>query len=333
MSESGLNFPSSASPLFISGMWRSGSSLLYALLNKHPRVGLMYEADMALMRQAFYIPGNSRWAERWEAWNGAVSRHGLDVQKLQEAGHGFRESFELAHRHFAARKGADIWGDKSPDIYDRLVGLARQFPQARFIIVWRSPQATVSSMEAAARKGARFFQKPGMALRGLAGNLELRQQCDQLREMKAPLCEIDYDDLVRDTRSVMVKVCGFLEIPFIEELTTLEGANRDSIHGGEHHAQLRGNKIQAGPKQQILPEETRRKIQRYVNLWNQEYRGEWPGRSEETTEPSGLPGLKEKLTDHLRYRAYRTKDELNRLVFCLAPIHLVRRHRERKGHG
>ncbi|PYX45967.1 MAG: hypothetical protein DMG79_17915 [Acidobacteria bacterium] len=33
--------PMSAGPLFVVGMWRSGTSLLYALLNQHPEIGLM----------------------------------------------------------------------------------------------------------------------------------------------------------------------------------------------------------------------------------------------------------------------------------------------------
>ena len=31
--------PMSAGPVFVVGMWRSGTSLLYALLNQHPQIG------------------------------------------------------------------------------------------------------------------------------------------------------------------------------------------------------------------------------------------------------------------------------------------------------
>jgi hypothetical protein len=36
-------------------MWRSGSSLLYALLNKHPQFKLMYQAELAVL-----VPGKKR---------------------------------------------------------------------------------------------------------------------------------------------------------------------------------------------------------------------------------------------------------------------------------
>jgi len=71
--------PLAAGPLFVVSMWRSGSSLLYALLNKHPQVNLMYEADLLLLRPVFLKPARfSDWAERWQFWNQAFERHGLD---------------------------------------------------------------------------------------------------------------------------------------------------------------------------------------------------------------------------------------------------------------
>ena len=39
-------------PLFVVGMWRSGTSLFYALFNQHPQIGLMYESDMLTLGAA-----------------------------------------------------------------------------------------------------------------------------------------------------------------------------------------------------------------------------------------------------------------------------------------
>ena len=43
-----------AGPVFVVGIWRSGTSLLYTLLNQHPLIALMYEADLPLLKQLFY---------------------------------------------------------------------------------------------------------------------------------------------------------------------------------------------------------------------------------------------------------------------------------------
>src|SRR5581483_8934364 len=99
--------PQAPGPLFVVSMWRSGSSLLYALLNKHPQVGLMYEADLMLLRPVFWKHrGSCDWAERWQFWNQAFSRHGLDGAEFAETHVNFRTAYEIVHKEFAAQKGA-----------------------------------------------------------------------------------------------------------------------------------------------------------------------------------------------------------------------------------
>src|SRR5579863_123710 len=99
--------PQERGPLFVVSMWRSGSSLLYALLNKHPQVGLMYEADLLLLRSAFLKPGRyCDWAERWDFWNQAFTRHGLNAKEFTQGITNFPKAFATVHKEFARRKGA-----------------------------------------------------------------------------------------------------------------------------------------------------------------------------------------------------------------------------------
>src|SRR5437764_9757611 len=66
-------------PLFVVGMWRSGTSLLYALLNQNPQIGLMYESDMLTLSPLFFLPRKSAWwLNKVDAWNGALTRHKID---------------------------------------------------------------------------------------------------------------------------------------------------------------------------------------------------------------------------------------------------------------
>ena len=116
-------------PLFVSGVWRSGTSLLYALLNQHPDIRLFYEGDLPVLWPMFHV-GYSRknWLERWEYWNAAVSRHGLDSFRPSAPITSLAEAFEAAGREYCRTKGARIWGCKSPSYYNRLVDLASDFP-------------------------------------------------------------------------------------------------------------------------------------------------------------------------------------------------------------
>src|ERR1700685_110141 len=70
-------------PLFVVGMWRSGTSLLFALLNKHPQVALMYEGDLSILRPLFWTRRpEGKWLDRWEFWNLAPQRHNLDRNRI-----------------------------------------------------------------------------------------------------------------------------------------------------------------------------------------------------------------------------------------------------------
>ncbi len=121
------------------------------------------------------------------------------------------------HRGYAVDDGATMWGDKSPNYYDRMTWLAQQFPGARFLVVWRDPMDTARSMVRAAAGGSSYFQKRGVRTRGLIGYRMLRRQYQALLDAGVPVHALDYEDLIRDTRGCMEEVCRFLGIPLMSE--------------------------------------------------------------------------------------------------------------------
>ncbi|MGA7382793.1 MAG: sulfotransferase [Terriglobales bacterium] len=305
-----------AGPLFVVSMWRSGSSLLYALLNKHPQVGLMFEADLALLRPLFLKPRRWQdWARRWEFWNQALARHQLRAQDIPNSITGFRDAFTAVHQQYAKRKGATIWGDKSPNYYDRLNEIAEIFPDARFIIVWRDPADTISSMVRAGRVGSDYFGRKGSALRGLLGCQVLKQQCGTLVFQGKPVLQLHYEDLVHQPATVMREVCGFLQIPYTDDLSSLQGADRSAIYdyGSKHHALVKGDRIVSAPRPDAIDPALRRKIAGYVARWR------------------GLgqagPKLPERILDQLEYRGFRGYDRLTALGFCFLPSSLLLKYR------
>jgi hypothetical protein len=318
-------------PLFIVAMWRGGSSLLYALLNKHPQVALSFEADLWLLRSVFRKPaGYCDWAERWELSTRALTRHGINANDLPRGVADFPTAFTAFHQAYAARKGAVIWGDKSPIYSDSLPELARLFPQARFIIQWRDPAATANAIARAAQSGAGCYRKRGVYVRGLIGYQVLKSGVDFLVSRGQPVCQVTYEELTSNPAKVMREVCRFLEIPYRDELADLRGADRSAVFNEAHHALARGDEIVSTPRKVILDQATRQKIDGYVKLWKRRYKDEWPPSGLTDADDVVLPRLPQRVGNQVAYRAVRAFGQFRQVCFAYAPLALIQRYRGRR---
>ena len=180
----------SAGPVFVVGMWRSGTSLLYALLNQHPQIGLMYESDCLRCRRCSVLPRKSSWwLNKVDSWNGALTRHKIDSSAIQENITDLPGAFRAVAQQYAGKKGATVWGCKSPSYYDCMTELAGWFPQAKFIVIWRDPADVCRSIVRAAEKSS-WFARPGTDLRALLGYRRMKKEADELVQRGAAIHQI-----------------------------------------------------------------------------------------------------------------------------------------------
>jgi hypothetical protein len=317
---------SGSGPLFVIGMWRSGTSLLYTLLNQHPQIALLYEGDLPLLRPLFTSKGSKKdWRERWEFWNSALSRHRIQTSTIPEVVPDLRTGAMAVWREYAG--DAAIIGEKSPDYFDSLQMIAREFPGARFIIIWRSP-ADICRSIIHARKGSSFFSKPGIAHRAIIGSHRMKQECDALLRLNVPVYQIQYEEMVADATKAMSGVCEFLNIPFDARMCSLEGSDRSAIYEGSHHELVKQKKIVSSKKrEEVLPPQLRKKIERYVAYWKKQYAGEWPRYPESQPSVSGFPGSMERFFDEALFRGLRVLDGFTAFVYCYAPFSWLEKYR------
>ncbi len=281
-----------------------------------------------MIRKAFWNPWRGSLAARWQFWSSTLSRHGIPVDNVGDNLRTFSELFTDVHRRFATRKNATIWGDKSPNYYDCMTTLAKDFWNAKFIVVSRDPLGTANAISRAAKADAPYFKKRGIYLRALLGFRVLQRQCDQLLAEGRDVCQINYEDLAREPEVAMRKVCNFLDIPFMAEVATLQNADRSSVPGGTHHALLRGETILAEARPSVIDPVFRDKIVRYKNWWNMRQSGT-SGRV--ATQP--FAKLSERLWDGVGYQALRTFDAITRLSFSLLPLSWLIRYRKFRFRG
>ena len=278
----------------------------------------------------FHKPaGYCDWAARWEFWNRALTRHGIDASDLPRGVADYPTAFTAIHQAYAARKGAVIWGDRSACYYDSLPALASLFPQARFIIQWRNPAATANAIARAAQSGDHFFQQRGAQLRGLIGHQALKRGVDFLLSHGKPVCQVTYEELTSDTTKVMREVCRFLEIPYRDELADLRGADRSAIFQGAHHSLVRKDEIVRTPRTVVLAQAARQTIVSYVKLWKRQYNDEWPPSVQTDADHVALPRLPQRVGNQVAYRVLRAFDQFRQVCFAYAPLAWLQSYRRR----
>jgi sulfotransferase family protein len=317
-------------PLFVLSVPRSGSTLLYALLNQHSQIALLYEADLPTMH--LYLTGrmrNGTWRERWEFWNQAPSRHGIAIESMPARVSNVWEATRVVYKDVAHRKRATIWGEKTPAWYHCAQSIAGKFPDASFIFLWRDMQAVMGSIARAAVT-ERLFRKEGFANRALLGNQKLRQACDALKAEGRQVHEVNYEDLTSNTGECMQQVCEFLNLPFEPSMTSLEGTDLTAITRGQHHATVRSKRID-GPRRHadVLPQATTAKTERYICYWKGRSGGKWPKYPLELPEGTRPATFIERLADWITYERVVLWDKAVIVIYAITPLALARLWRQK----
>ena len=319
---------SGSGPLFVVGLWRSGTSLLYSLLNQHSQIALLYEGDLFLLRSLFRPGNQGDWRGRWEFWNSALSRHSIDINKIPAAVPDFPTAAMAVWKEYAA--SAAIMGEKSPDYYDCMQTLAREFPGARFIVIWRDLADTCRSM-VRARTGSTFFSKPGLLHRAIVGYHKMKLECDALDRQGVSPHKIQYEELIQDPTRVMQGICEFLGLEFESRMASLQGSDRSAIYQGSHHEGVKGEEILSRRKDdEVLPPHVKSKIERYVSYWHARYAGSWPRYPQPGNSLARHPSSLERVGDEILFRGLRAVDSFTQLVYCYAPYRALEKYRAAK---
>jgi len=311
-------------PVFVVGVFRSGTSLLCALLNLNPRLALMFECDIwnfphILLDYRF----RHNWAERIEFYNHALSRHRLvSGSNLKELARIHKPS-DL-YRTFGETKGAAISGEKSPFYCSRLEQLHQQYPDASFILVWRNPLEVYRSVLKAGQT-SRFFGRPGMLSRLIYHQEHAIHQADRIEKKGARVFRVDYANIVDHTEKVCRDISAFLGMPFDQRMLELNKADLSTLYKGQHHAYLRRGIIERQKyTEELVPPAIVKKLERYRHRWEQQ-QAAWLN-APATAHQSG-PGLIEFVYHNVIGRALNFYDSMVRVGFEFIPLPWLRVYR------
>jgi hypothetical protein len=194
-------------PVFVLGTQRSGTTLLCQILNSHPGVYVLNELGELYP----HLEGDSADLRSLED----VLRAKLKLHDVHLGGQG---SSDLLSKVGAAceRKAADLgkhrWGLKDPHLTYHAERFRSAFPDSRFVIALRDPRGVVASYleqrwnVANAASGALLWKK------------EVEMQTEFMRRHPAECLLVKYEDLLREPKPVLRRVCDFLGEIYTDDL-------------------------------------------------------------------------------------------------------------------
>ena len=316
--------PLNENPVFVIGIFRSGTSLLCSILNQNPQVALMYECDVwNFPRPLLNIRFKRNWAERIEFFNQALSRHRLIKPKETRKLDKIRTPLDL-YRAFGEKKSASLSGEKSPFYCDRLAQLHQQYPSAFFIFVWRNPVEIYRSVLKAGQT-SRFFGKPGMLSRMIYQQEQAIVQAARIEAKGARIFRLDYACLVDQTEKVCSEITAFLGVPYDARMLQLNQADLSAIYKAPHHAYLRRGVIERQKyAEELVSPRIAQKLERYRHRWEIQ-QAKWLNPPARPNQP--VPGSVEFFYHHCMGRALSIYDSLVRAGFEFLPLAWLRIYR------
>ncbi len=319
-------------PVFVVGVLRSGTSLLYALLNLHPQVALMYECDVWNFPEAFCgIRFKRDWLRRQEFYNQALSRHRLIFGDSLRGLEGVQTPEDL-YRVFSEGKDKPLFGEKSPFYCARLQRLVRRYPGCRFILLWRDPVEIYRSVIRAGRK-ERFFRRRGILSRLIFYREQMIQQATRLEQAGIPLCHVGYADLINNAEETCRRICRFLGIEFDGKMLDLANADLSAVFPGAEHNHLRSGRIE----RQQFGDETEaenidpaalKRLQRFDVRWRR-LQSQWFGNQTDAAAESE-PSVVERLYCKMAGTFFQAVDNGKRALFEFLPLAWLRTYRQTK---
>ncbi len=222
-------------PIFIGGIDRSGTSLIYALLASHPRIAMVRRTNWWSYFYGQYGDlADDANLDRLLTVMGRYRRH----RKLAPDFDALRTSFRvgpptygrlfglLAMQH-ADRLGKPRWGDKSLHTERYADTVLREFPEARIIHMLRDPRDRYASV---LKRWKHVRGGVGAATAAWLASIRLAER-NHARHPGRYLI-LRYEDLASDPVGQLQQVSDFIGEPYDSGMLGMEGADDFRSSGG-----------------------------------------------------------------------------------------------------
>lgn len=214
-------------PVFVAGLERTGTSLLFALLASLPDLAMTRRTN--LWRYFYDQYGDLAQPDNLGRCLDVMTRY-KRLRKLHpdrtRIEREFRQGeptygrlFELLEVHHAERLGKPRWGDKSLHTERYTEPIFGHYPGARILHMMRDPRDRYASVQ------TRWKRRLGGTGAGMAEWLSSAHLASDNAERFADrYMVIRYEDLASNPQATMRAVCEFIDEPYDEGMFTMDGA-------------------------------------------------------------------------------------------------------------
>lgn len=233
------------SPVFVAGLERSGTSLMYALLASHPNISMTRRTNF--WRYFVDKYGELSDDNNLEACLGTMRVYkrlvvlDIDFDRLRrefvEGPRTYGRLYSLLERQVAERSGKRRWGDKSLEIERYADRILADFPKARILHMIRDPRDRLASVLTRWRT-----RRGDLGVATAAWLWSIRLASQHATAHPDNYLAVGYESLARSPEAVMQQVCDFIGEPYDESMLTMVGAGhfRDSGSNSSYGARQAG---------------------------------------------------------------------------------------------
>lgn len=214
-------------PIFVAGLERSGTSLLFALLASHPNIAMTRRTNL--------------WTHFYDQYGDLADEENLErclqmmmrykrLLKLQPDPDRLRRDFSQGDRtyprlfsllegQYAERLGRPRWGDKSLNTERYADRILAAYPGARILHMMRDPRDRYASSH------ARWKVRRGGVGAGTAEWLSSARLARRNQHRYADRYTIiRYETLASEPEETLRWICSFIDEPYAPEMLHMEGA-------------------------------------------------------------------------------------------------------------
>ncbi len=262
-----------SAPIFVIGCPRSGNTLIGAILNKHPKAFILFEANTfsSLYRKWRYLCRQGVDPDKafmeimtkyFHKYNEKFRVSPLELKACAQYGPSWGRMLDQYMRLIMSRAKptAVRWGDKTPHHVGWMESIVESFPNAQFVYVFRDPRSVVASLSKPSFPHT--TNDPLINVDVVRQYLEVYEA--QKRRVPANrILEIRYEDLVQQPQETVASMCEFLGLDFRDDL--LEDAPRSIREIIGWPADKAWNRIKSYPSH--LPSRSSRYIEVALGEW------------------------------------------------------------------